>query len=91
MLPGQAASQSAWRSVTVAARRFRRVENTTAVIWWVPLVAERRFRRRNAPEPMLDVFQDTRYLRGWKPVTSRRPQDDCASAPLDASPAQASA
>jgi putative transposase len=41
---------------TAAAKRFKKVENATAMIWKVLLVAESRFRRLDAPELLAAVY-----------------------------------
>jgi transposase-like protein len=41
---------------TAAAKRFKRVDNATAMIWKLLLVAESRFRRLDAPELLSDVY-----------------------------------
>ena len=41
---------------TDAARRYKKVENATAVIWKMLLLAEKRFRRLDAPERLTQVF-----------------------------------
>jgi len=38
-----------------AAKRFKKVENATAVIWKLLLIAERRFRRLNTAERLGEV------------------------------------
>ena len=55
---------AALRLRTAAAKRFKKVDNATAVIWQMLLLAERRFRRLNAPELMAEVFQGATYLNG---------------------------
>jgi putative transposase len=55
---------AALRLRTAAAKRFRKVENATAVIWKMLLIAESRFRRLNAPELMQDVFEGAVYVNG---------------------------
>src|SRR5499427_8937416 len=40
---------------TAAAKRFKKVENATAVIWKTLLIAEKTFRRLDAPELLADV------------------------------------
>jgi transposase-like protein len=54
----------ALRLRTDAARRYKKVENATAVIWKLLLVAEKRFRRLNAPEQVREVFSGACYLDG---------------------------
>lgn len=61
---------AALRLRTAAAKRFKRVENATAVIWKMLLIAEHRFRRLNAPDLMADVFQGAQYVNGM-PVRSQ--------------------
>ncbi len=61
---------SALRLRTDAARRFKKIANALAVIWKMLLVAEKRFRRLNAPELMRDVYEGARYVDGVKTVDS---------------------
>ena len=49
---------------TAASKRYKKVENATAVIWKMLLVAEQRFRRLNAPEKLQQVFQGTEFPDG---------------------------
>ena len=55
---------AALRLRTAAAKRFKRVDNATAVIWKMLLIAEQRFRRLNAPDLMADVFLGAQYVNG---------------------------
>ena len=53
-----------WRPVADdrrAAKRFKKVENATAVIWKLLLLAERRFRRLNAPELLVEVWNGVQF------------------------------
>lgn len=49
---------------TDAAKRFKRVENATAVIWKMLLVAERHFRRVKSPELMRGLYEGAQYVDG---------------------------
>jgi putative transposase len=53
---------------TTAAKRFKRVESATALIWKLLIVAEKRFRRLDAPHLLKDVFEG-RKLENGKPVS----------------------
>jgi len=55
---------AALRLRTDAAKRFKRVENATAVIWKMLLVAQQRFRCLNAPELMKEVHDGVQYVNG---------------------------
>jgi len=55
---------SAARLRTDAARRFKKVENATAMIWKILLVAERAFRRVKHPELMNGVHNGVHYVDG---------------------------
>jgi len=55
---------AALRLRTDAAKRFRRVENATAVIWKRLLLAEHRFRRLNAPGLLKAVFPSAVCVNG---------------------------
>jgi len=66
---------AALRLRTAAAKRFKKVENATAVIWKMLLIAERRFRRLNAPDLVEDVFYGAHYVNG---IRIRRQLQDAA-------------
>jgi transposase-like protein len=55
---------AAVRLRTAAAKRFKRVENATAVIWKTLLIAEQRFRRLDAPELLREVAEGVAYVDG---------------------------
>jgi transposase-like protein len=55
---------AAVRLRTAAAKRFKKVENATAVIWKTLRVAEHSFRRLNAPELLPEVAEGVVYLNG---------------------------
>ena len=55
---------AAVRLRTAAAKRYKKVENATAVIWKTLLIAERRFRRLDAPELLADVTSGVAYVNG---------------------------
>jgi putative transposase len=52
---------------TSAAKRFKRVASATALIWKLLTVAEKRFRRLDAPHLLRDVFEGRKFEDG-KPV-----------------------
>lgn len=49
---------------TTAAKRYKKVENATALIWKVLCVAENRFRKLDAPELLGSVYTDARFVDG---------------------------
>ena len=55
---------AAVRLRTAAAKRYKKVDNATAVIWKTLLIAEQRFRRLDAPELLLEVAEGTVYVDG---------------------------
>ncbi len=55
---------AALRLRTDAARRYKRVDRAIAVIWKMLMVAEKRFRRLQAPELMVDVYLGGQYVDG---------------------------
>ncbi|MFZ5993288.1 MAG: IS256 family transposase [Deinococcota bacterium] len=55
---------AALRLRTDAAKRFKKVERATAVIWKMLMVAQKRFRRLNAPELLAKVHAGVRYEDG---------------------------
>ena len=56
---------------TSAAKRFKRVESATALIWKLLTVAEKRFRNLNAPHLLGDVFEGRKFEDG-KPVSTQQ-------------------
>src|SRR5262245_8873252 len=61
---------AAVRLRTDAAKRFKKVANATALIWRMLMVAERRFRRLDAPEQLAAVY-DGRVFRDGKLVREK--------------------
>jgi transposase-like protein len=55
---------AAVRLRTAAAKRFKKVENATAVIWKTLLIAEQSFRRLDAPERLPEVAEGVVYIDG---------------------------
>jgi transposase-like protein len=62
---------AAVRLRTAAAKRFKKVENATAVIWKTLIVAEHTFRRLDAPELLPDVAYGVEYVNGVRAVNRR--------------------
>ena len=60
---------AALRLRTTTAKRFKRVESATALIWKLLSVAEKRFRRLDAPHLLKDVFEGRKFEDG-KPVST---------------------
>jgi transposase-like protein len=60
---------AALRLRTDAARRFKRVDNATAVIHKLLLLAESRFRRLDAPDLLKEVIQGVTFVNGIRTVT----------------------
>jgi transposase-like protein len=60
---------AAVRLRTSAAKRFKRVESATALIWKLLTVAEKRFRRLRSPHLLSDVFEGRKFVDG-KPVST---------------------
>jgi transposase-like protein len=67
---------AALRLRTDAAKRFKKVENATAVVYKMLLVAEKRFRKLNAPELLKEVFLGVTFHNG---VPVNRQQTEAAA------------
>lgn len=67
---------AALRLRTDAAKRFKNVDNATAVIWKMLLVAERRFRRLKSPELVELVYNGVVFTDG---VIQSQQQEDAAA------------
>jgi putative transposase len=63
---------AAVRLRTEAAKRFKRVENATAMIWRLLRVAESRFRKIDAPHLAADVYRDEMFQDGEKVSRTER-------------------
>lgn len=63
---------AAVRLRTSAAKRFKKVANATALIWRLLVVAERRFRKLNAPELLAAVARGERCVDGQFVSSKRR-------------------
>jgi putative transposase len=61
---------AAVRLRTTAAKRFKKVDAATAMIWKVLQVAETTFRRLNAPELLPGVYAGVKYVDGLKQSVS---------------------
>jgi hypothetical protein len=53
---------------TSAAKRFKKVDSATALIWKLLQVAEQTFRRLNAPELLPAVYACAKYVDGIKQI-----------------------
>jgi hypothetical protein len=51
---------------TTAAKRWKKVQDTTAVIWKTLMIAEKHFRRLDAPELLAEVAAGVVYVDGIK-------------------------
>ena len=56
---------------TDAAKRFKKV-NAEALIWKIPLIAEKKFRRLNSPELLEKVYQGTEFVDGVETIRRKR-------------------
>ena len=59
---------AAARLRTAAAKGFKRAENATAVIWKTLLIAEKTFRRLDAPGSLADVASGVVSVNGVRAV-----------------------
>jgi transposase-like protein len=57
---------SAVRLRTEASRRYKKVENATALIWKVLMVGEKKFRRLDAPKLLKEVYEGAIYKDGLR-------------------------
>lgn len=57
---------SAVRLRTEASRRYKKVDNATALIWKVLMVAEKKFRRLDAPQLLKEVYEGAIYKDGLR-------------------------
>ena len=69
---------AAVRLRTGAARRFKKTENASALIWRVLMVAEKNFRRLNAPELVARVWAGEVFVDGL-PIMTKADQEKVAA------------
>lgn len=62
---------AAVRLRTDAAKRYKRVDNATALIWKILRVAERRFRKLRSPHLLATVAAGVEYIDGIRKVSER--------------------
>ena len=65
---------AAVRLRTTAAKRFKKVDSSTAIIWTVLQVAETPFRRLNAPELLPAVCAGATYVDGIRQTAVSQPE-----------------
>jgi transposase-like protein len=65
---------------TGAAKRYKKVENATAVIWKVLLVAESTFRPLDSPHLLAEVAQGAKYVDGARVRSAQETVDERAAA-----------
>jgi transposase-like protein len=63
---------AAVRLRTDAAKRFKKTESASAMIWKLLMVAESRFRRLDAPELLADVYAGAEFVDGKAVTRSQR-------------------
>lgn len=63
---------SAVRLRTEASRRYKKVDNATAIIWKTLMIAQKRFRKLNAPELLKDVYEGAVYADGVRVKDTQR-------------------
>lgn len=49
---------------TSAAKRFKKVASAEALIWKTPMLAEKKFRRLNAPQVLAEVWERKQFADG---------------------------
>jgi transposase-like protein len=57
---------SSVRLRTDASRRYKKVENATALIWKIMMVGEKKFRRLDAPDRLKEVYEGAIYKDGLR-------------------------
>src|ERR1039458_4052018 len=67
---------AALRLRTGAAKRFKKVANATAVIWKMLMLAEKRFRKLDAPDRLKQVFAGIQFKDGVEVTLPRDPNPD---------------
>ena len=63
---------SAVRLRTEASRRYKKVDSATAIIWKTLMIAQKRFRKLNAPELLREVYEGAVYADGVRVKDTQR-------------------
>src|SRR3990170_2433852 len=66
---------AALRLRTDAAKRFKRADNATCVVWKMLTVAQSRFRKLNAPELLEDVWTGVEFVDGVRKAQAENNAD----------------
>ncbi|HMY56334.1 MAG TPA: IS256 family transposase [Candidatus Obscuribacter sp.] len=69
---------AALRLRTDAAKRYKKVENASAVIWKMLMVVQKKFRRLKAPELLKDVLAGKIYVNGLEKKEERKRSEEAA-------------
>ena len=67
---------------TDAAKRFKRSDNATCLVWKMLTIAQSRFRKLNAPEPLTEVWEGVEFVDGvrkTKPEKQPRQEERAAA------------
>ena len=68
---------AALRLRTDAAKRYKKVENATVMIWKTLMLAERRFRKLDAPGKLIEVYLGSNEEQGQE-ATTIKPEGELA-------------
>lgn len=66
---------AALRLRTDAAKRFKKAENATCVVWKMLTVAQSRFRKLNAPELLKEVWKGVEFVDGVRKIQAKQSED----------------
>lgn len=66
---------AALRLRTNAAKRFKRADNATCVVWKMLAIAQSRFRRLNAPELLEEVWKGVEFIDGVRKTQAEKAPD----------------
>lgn len=66
---------AALRLRTDAAKRFKKAENATYVVWKMLTVAQSRFRKLNAPELLKEVWKGVEFVDGVRKIQAKQSED----------------
>jgi len=63
---------AALRLRTDAAKRFKKADNATCVVWKMLTIAQSRFRKLNAPELLEDVWKGVHFVDGMRKTQAEK-------------------
>jgi len=70
---------AALRLRTDAAKRYKRADRATPMVWKLLMISEKKFRRLNAPHLLPDVYRGERFVNGLRAADTMKDMEEAAA------------